>query len=50
MDDPFRQGMFAIAMATARAEKEWLDKTIADLDPPGARGYTKERASTPMSA
>jgi DNA-binding PadR family transcriptional regulator len=32
--DPFRQGMFAIAKATGRAEKEWLEKTIADLDPP----------------
>jgi DNA-binding PadR family transcriptional regulator len=38
VEDPFRQGMFAIAKATARAEKEWLEKTIADLDPPGAGG------------
>lgn len=32
--DPFRQGMFTIAKATGRAEKEWLEKTITDLDPP----------------
>lgn len=31
--DPFRQGMFAIARATGRAEREWLEKTLADLDP-----------------
>ena len=32
--DPFRQGMFTIAKATGRAEKEWLEKTLAVLDPP----------------
>jgi DNA-binding PadR family transcriptional regulator len=38
MDDPFRQGMFVIAKATAKAEREWLAKAIADLDPPGPAG------------
>lgn len=33
--DPFRQGMFTIATATARAEKEWLEGTLAVLDPRG---------------
>lgn len=31
VDDPFRQGMFTIAKATSKAEREWLAKTIADL-------------------
>ncbi|HEX6871282.1 MAG TPA: PadR family transcriptional regulator [Micromonosporaceae bacterium] len=31
VDDPFRQGMFAIAKATSKAEKDWLMKTIAQL-------------------
>jgi DNA-binding PadR family transcriptional regulator len=35
--DPFRQGMFTIAKATGRAEKEWLEKTLADLDPPALK-------------
>lgn len=32
VDDPFRQGMFEIAGATSRAEKQWLSRTLADLE------------------
>ncbi|GAA1647085.1 PadR family transcriptional regulator [Actinoplanes couchii] len=31
VDDPFRQGMFEIARATSRAERDWLTRTIAGL-------------------
>ncbi|GIF16141.1 PadR family transcriptional regulator [Actinoplanes teichomyceticus] len=37
VDDPFRQGMFEIARATSRAERAWLERTLAELtaDPTG---------------
>ena len=31
VDDPFRQGMFEIARATSRAERDWLTRTLARL-------------------
>lgn len=33
--DPFRKGMVEIARATSKAEKEWLRRTIAELDAAG---------------
>ncbi|MFI1362042.1 hypothetical protein [Streptomyces griseochromogenes] len=32
VDDPFRQGVPLIARATSKAEKAWLDRTIAELE------------------
>lgn len=32
VDDPFRQGVLAIARATSRAELAWLRSTLANLD------------------
>ncbi|QKW20365.1 PadR family transcriptional regulator [Kitasatospora sp. NA04385] len=34
LDDPFRQGLLAVARATSRAELDWLERTLADLAGP----------------
>ncbi|MEV0087694.1 PadR family transcriptional regulator [Saccharopolyspora sp. NPDC050642] len=33
MPDRFRRGMLTLAGATSRADRDWLDRTIAELDP-----------------
>ena len=32
MDDPFRKGMITLAAGTSRADRAWLEATIADLE------------------
>ena len=32
MNDPFRKGLFTLAAATRRADRAWLETTIADLE------------------
>ncbi|NRQ39988.1 PadR family transcriptional regulator [Nonomuraea sp. NN258] len=33
--DPYRRGMLEIARASSRAEREWLNRRLAELDQPG---------------